>query len=234
MEILKSEQYINEKLDILPVTKDRLSKMKEELSVDVETRLFIEENNLVWNPVTMCYDCKGDIQVSEDIVINGKLKIRFGKVGGDFDCSGHNLTVLEGAPNGVGGHFYCTNNKLTTLEGAPKKVGRDFDCSYNSLISLEGAPNEVSGYFNCGYNELTSLEGAPKEVRGGFYCTRNKLTTLEGTPKKVGGHFDCTDNNLTTLEGAPQKVGGDFICYDNPNLVLPENKPSWVKWIIYK
>ena len=144
MQILKSEQYINEKLDILPVTKDRLSKMKELVSVDEKARRFIEEKNLVWNPVTMSYDCKGDIQVSEDIVINGKLKIRFGK---------------------VDGHFKCNDNELISLEGAPKKIS---------------------------------------------------------------GYFDCRYNNLTSLEGAPQKVGEDFDCGDNPNLVLPEDKPSWV------
>ena len=45
MEILKSEQYINEKLDIKPVTTDRL--------VDwVKVKDFIKKNNLKWNPTT--------------------------------------------------------------------------------------------------------------------------------------------------------------------------------------
>ena len=208
MKILDSNEYINEKLAIQPVTKDMLSKMKEEPSVDENTKRFIKENYLVWNPKTMSYDCEGDVEVSEDIITDGKLKIRFGKVGGCFDC---------------------TDNNLTTLEGAPKKVGGDFKCNDNELISLEGAPNEVGGYFDCDYNELTTLGGAPQKVSGGFYCRNNNLTTLEGAPQEVGGGFICSHNNLTTLEGAPKKVGGYFDCIHNPNLVLPKKKPSWVK-----
>jgi len=166
MEILKSEQYISEKLTIQPVTKDRLSKMKEEPSADEKARQFIEDNNLVWNPKTMCYDCEGNIKVSDDIVAGGKLKIRFGK---------------------VSGYFYCSDNNLTTLEGAPNKVV------------------------------------------GSFYCSNNKLTTLDGAPQYVEGSFTCNDNNLVSLEGAPNEVCGNFCCYNNPNLVLPKEKPSWVK-----
>jgi len=208
MRILKTEQYINEKLLIKPVTKNMLAKMKEEPSADEKVRQFIEENNLVWNPKTMSYDCVGDVRVSEDIVIDGKLKIRFGKVNGYFDCSNNNLTTLEGSPNEVVGSFYCDNNNLTTLDGAPNKVGRDFDCSYDKLTSLEGAPNKVGRDFD---------------------CSSNNLTTLEGAPNKVGRDFYCGYNELTSLEGAPQEVGGDFNCIYNPNLILPEGKPSWLK-----
>jgi len=187
MRILKSDTYINEKLDIKPVTKDRLSKFMEKLYVDENTRKFIEKNNLKWNPLLKGYDCGGDVKVSEDIVTDGKLKIRFGKVGGNFHCGSNNLTTLEGAPKEVGGCFSCSNNNLTTLEGTPKNV---------------------CGYFNCSDNKLTSLEGAPQEVGGNFYCSGNELTTLEGAPKEVGG---------------------DFICRYNQNLVLPKEKPSWLK-----
>ena len=212
MQILKIEQYINEKLDIKPVTKDRLSKFMEKLYVDENTRKFIEKNNLKWNPLLKGYDCRGGVKVSEDIVADGKLKIRFGKVGGDFNCIDNNLTTLEGAPQEVGGNFYCSANKLTSLKGAPKKVG---------------------WFFYCTNNKLTTLEGAPNEVGGDFVCNNNKLTSLKGAPQKVGGDFYCTDNKLTSLEGAPQKVGGDFNCRNNPNLVLPEGKPSWLKGKIY-
>ena len=188
MKILKSEQYINEKLAIQPVTKDRLSKFKEEPSVDENTRRFIEENNLVWNPKKMCYDCEGDVIVSDDIVAGGKLKIRFGNVGSDFDCSYNELTTLEGAPQEVGGDFDCKCNKLTTLEGAPNKVGRDFHCSHNELTTLEGAPQEVGEDFYCSYNELTSLEGAPQKVGGDFYCSNiSNLVLPKEKPSWLNG-----------------------------------------------
>ena len=233
MKILDSNEYINEKLDIKPVTKDMLSKMKEEPFVDEEAKRFIEDNNLKWNPKKMCYDCEGKVSVSEDIITDGKLKIRFGKVGDDFSCSGHNLTSLKGAPNEVVGSFHCSDNKLTTLEGAPTVVGRSFDCSNNNLTTLEGAPKEIVWYFDCSGNRLTTLEGAPNKVGRHFYCDNNRLTTLEGAPNEVGGHFGCRNNRLTSLEGAPQEVGGDFHCNSNPNLVLPKRKPSWLKGKIY-
>ena len=164
MRILKSDTYINEKLTIQPVTKDRLSKMREEPSVDEKAKRFIEENYLIWNPKTMCYDCEESVKVSKDIVAGGKLKIRFGTVSGEFYCNYNELTSLEGAPKEVGGTFHCGNNNLTTLEGAPQKVDDDFYCAYNELTSLEGAPQEVGGSFNCSRNNLTTLEGAPNVV----------------------------------------------------------------------
>lgn len=51
-----------------------------------------------------------------------KLPIKFGKVGGDFDCSNNNLTSLEGAPYRVGCEFYCTDNKKKFTEHDVKKV----------------------------------------------------------------------------------------------------------------
>ena len=252
MKILNSDNYINEKLTIQPVTKDRLSDYKKP-SVDGKARKFIEDNNLIWNPLSKSYDCEGNVYVSEDIVIDGKLKIRFGKVVGDFNCSDSQLTTLEGTPKEVGRNFYCRRNKLTTLEGAPKevsgsfycsrnnlttlknapqKVGGDFDCIGNKLTTLEGAPQEVGGYFSCSNNELTTLEGAPQEIGKDFDCSFNNLTTLKGTPQKVGGYFNCSDTNLATLEYAPKEVDGNFLCRYNPSLVLPEDKPSWLKWRI--
>ena len=146
MRILDSNEYINEKLNIKPFTKDRLSKMKEEPSVDENTRKFIEDNNLKWNLKTMRYDCEGDVIVSEDIVIDGKLKIRFGEVDGDFFSSNHNLTTLKGAPNEVGGDFGCRNNRLTSLEGAPQEVGGDFHCNSNpNLVLPKRKPSWLKG-----------------------------------------------------------------------------------------
>jgi len=213
MKILKFEQYINEKLNIKPVSKDRLAELCKEPEVDDKTKLFIEVNNLVWNPSTRSYDCDGDVRISNDIVLDGKLKIRFGH---------------------VKGYFGCFNNKLITLEGAPQKVGGDFDCSGNKLKTLKGAPQKVGGDFNCSNNKLTTLEGAPKEVGDDFICRYNYLTTLKGAPQEVGGGFYCRNNKLTTIEGAPQKIGDNLYCGNNPNLVLPINKQNWIEGKIKK
>jgi hypothetical protein len=67
------------------------------------------------------------IDIDGDVDLRGfkgeKLPARFGKVTGNFDCSGGNLVTLDGAPREVGGDFNCSNNKLTSLDGAPEKVG---------------------------------------------------------------------------------------------------------------
>jgi hypothetical protein len=138
--------------------------------------------------------------------------IRFGVIGGNFNCHTNRLKTLEGAPQEVGGYFDCDENRLETLEGAPQKVGGVFRCSDNNLKSLVGAPQEVGGDFYCASNRLETLAGAPQEVGGGFSCSFNSLESLEGAPQKVGGDFSCHNNRLETLEGAPQEVGGDFDC----------------------
>ena len=169
MEILKSKQYINEKLNIKPVTKDRLAEFCKEPEVDDKTKQFIEDNNFVWNPSTRCYDCDGDVRISNDIVADGKLKIRFGHVKGCFDCG---------------------NSELTTLEGSPQEVGGNFDCGFNKLTTLEGAPQEVGGDFYCSYNELTTLEGSPQKVGGSFYCINNiNLVLPKKKPSWIKGYF---------------------------------------------
>jgi hypothetical protein len=139
-------------------------------------------------------DVEGNVNLNDRVVLS-ELPIKFGNVGGNFNCSGNKLTSLEGSPKSVGGNFNCSGNKLTSLEGSPKSVG---------------------GNFNCSRNKLTSLEGSPKSVGGGFYCSGNKLTSLEGSPKSVGGGFYCDDNQLVSLEGSPKSVGGGFYCDGNP------------------
>ena len=208
MEILNSEQYIGEKLNIKPISKDRLAEFDKKPEVDESVKDFIKKFSLVWNPLTKRYDTDKSVDVDGRVVKNGMLTINFGKIGGNFYCGNNKLTSLKGAPNEVGGSFYCNHNQLTTLKDAPQKVGRGFYCSYNILTSLKGAPQEVGEKFDCDNNRLTSLEGAPQ---------------------KVGGNFDCSYNKLTSLEGAPNEVGDDFYCINNSNLVLPKEKPSWIK-----
>ena len=52
------------------------------------------------------YDVDGDVKIIEDMIVNGRLPYKFGKVTGDFSCyKCRKLTSLEGAPNSVGGFF---------------------------------------------------------------------------------------------------------------------------------
>ena len=93
-----------------------------------------------------------------------ELPIRFGKVGGYFDCSDNNLTSLEGSPENVGGYFSCSDNNLTSLEGSPEEVGRGFYCYKNQLTSLKGAPIEVGSHFYCNDNKVKFTEEDVREV----------------------------------------------------------------------
>ena len=69
----------------------------------------------------------------------------------------------------VGGEFDCSGNNLTSLVGAPKIISEDFNCNDNHLTSLEFAPKSVGYSFQCGENLLTSLQGAPESVGKNFY-----------------------------------------------------------------
>lgn len=248
MEIMKSDNYINEKLNIQPITKDRLSSAPPK--VDEKTALFIKREGLVWNPNTRCYDSDHHVKVTESDTIDHKLPIRFGVVKGEFTCKCCGLVSLEGAPIEVGMTFNCSSNALTSLKGAPLKVGGGFNfdnnyvskieyvpnkigggffCGCNGLKSLKGAPTEIGEYgtFSCGYNKLKSLKGAPKIVGGIFHCSENLLETLEGAPQRVGGNFFCDSNKLENLKGAPEYVGGEFSCKNN-HLISLEGAPKTV------
>ena len=115
----------------------------------------------------------GNVDLTLDDLLNGKIPFAFGKVSGYFFCGDIELTSLENCPEAVNGHFICSYNQLTSLAGAPKSIGRDFNCEYNSLTSLAGAPKSIGEDFNCSDNSLTSLAGAPKTVGGSFSCYKN-------------------------------------------------------------
>ena len=194
------------------------------------------KSKLKLNPQTNRYDYDGDLYRDELINFVSENRdgflVNFGKITGNFDCSGLNLTSLKGAPIEVGGWFGCNNNRFTSLKGAPTEVGRSFYCVDNNLTSLEGAPTEVGEGFYCNSNLLTSLKGAPKKVGKSFDCRSNYLISLEGAPQKVGESFDCSYNQLTSLEGAPTEVDGFFDCERN-QLTSLKGAPQTVGWDFY-
>ena len=205
--------------------------IENEKEVYKEKELNKLKSKLKLNPQTNRYDYDGDLYRDELINFVSENRdgflINFGKITGNFDCSGLNLTSLKGAPKEVGGWFGCHNNRITSLKGAPQTVGKYFTCQNNQLTSLEGAPKTVGGIFSCSYNKLTSLRGAPIKVGEGFSCSYNQLTSLEGAPQEVGGWFDCSENQLTSLEGAPREVGRSFYCRRN-YLISLEGAPQTV------
>ncbi len=70
----------------------------------------------------------GTVNVVGDVYLYGmkleRLPVKFGTVGGYFDCSGNRLVTLKGIPASVGKDFYCSNNQLTSLVGVHKILKR--------------------------------------------------------------------------------------------------------------
>jgi hypothetical protein len=163
-----------------------------------------------YNPVTDRIDIEGDF-FCEWTGLKDFRGIKFGRISGNFSCSGLGLTSLIGAPEEIGKSFNCSKNNLTSLEGAPKEVGYSFNCSKNFLESLEGGPEYVAGDYDCSSNKLVTLKGSPKDLDGGFHqkfiCSNNLLKNLEGFGyPEFNGHFQCTRNLITSLEGAPINI----------------------------
>lgn len=228
MEILKSEQYIGEKLNIQPVSKNRLAEWTNEPAVGDNVKKFIEDHNLKWNKHTKCYDCDESVEIDKNVVSDGVLAIRFGRVKGNFVCKENDLQNLEGSPQEVGGYFDCTHNQLTSLKGSPQKVGGAFCCYGNTLKTLEGAPQEVGGGFFANSTGLESLKGAPQKVGGDFVFAFNSVESFNYLPLEIGGDVHCEYNQLKYFDYVPNKVNGDFYYKNNPNLVLPKRKPNWL------
>jgi hypothetical protein len=160
----------------LKTTKDTLKEVLSRLGVE---NYKIRPNGKV--------DVEGNVNATS--YVTQLLKIKFGRVTGEFSCSYSGLTTLQGLgiPEIVGGNFRCNNNHLTTLEGSPKTVGGFFDCSCNKLISLRGSPKTVGGNFLCDVNQLKTLKEAPELVGGNFYCRGNPLKSPVQLPTNVKG-----------------------------------------------
>lgn len=94
-----------------PQAKRTNAKTKQLLPKDV-----LKEYGLVKNPQTGRYDCKGNIKVDRSLVKDGKFKICFGIIDGEFDCSNIGLISLEGAPTKVKGDFVCKDNNTLTCD----------------------------------------------------------------------------------------------------------------------
>jgi hypothetical protein len=149
---------------------------------------------------------------------NGKniseLPVQFGKVGGDFWCTGMGLNSLVGTPREVGRHFYCGNNPLATLEHGPLKVNGTYDCRNCGLKSLLGVPADVESLW-CLQNQLTSLDGGPIRIADTIQATDNPIVSLSGWPESVRQLY------ITWCESLPllRAVGLEYVSVQGNTLV---------------
>ena len=117
-------------------------------------------------------DVNGDVELYYRNLT--KIPFKFGKVTGDFDCSGNQLTSLEGCPKEVGGNFICRENNFKDLIGGPQEVGGDYVCYHNKLESLEGCAGDIGGDLGCSFNYLEMLD-CSSVINGYIYCEYNEF-----------------------------------------------------------
>ena len=94
-----NKKEIKNGLDLIGITN---YKINEDLTVDVNTGVYIDNKNL------------------------SEIPVKFGIINGNFNCSFNNLISLKGSPEIVGRSFDCSYNKLISLEYAPEIINRDF------------------------------------------------------------------------------------------------------------
>ena len=73
MKILKADEYIGEKLEIEPVSKERLGKYihkeyEDAGLTDEQAKEFIAKQKLTYNPITKCYDSEHSVFIDNKII----------------------------------------------------------------------------------------------------------------------------------------------------------------------
>lgn len=190
---------------------------KYEWSPEQKVNRFLEKHKAIlsYDSDSETYNTKrSSIVIHNQDLIDGKLPVKFGVIGGDFECNHcSELISLQNSPTNVVGNFdidYCF--KLSSLVGGPKYVGY-FSCTNcNGLTNLQGAPEEVYGdvYYEC-CDSLTSLIGGPRIVKGEVRIDGcSKLKSFQGAPEEVDGEF-WTENldSLISCKGLPKLIKKD-------------------------
>lgn len=154
-------------------------------------------------------DVLGDVEVLYSNLT--EIPLKFGKIDGNFKCSGLKLKSLKNAPEFVRYNFRCDNNFLTSLKYSPNYVGGTFDCSNNKLSNLNFCPEIVGRDLFCKMNRLKSLKGSPKEFFGRFNCSNNQLTDFSGISDRFKGEIYANCNYLKNLKGFKHFDGIIFI-----------------------
>ena len=163
---------------------------------EIAVRSFIKNNKLSLKDGV--YNTPDSVYIYNDILLDGKLPLKFGKIGGSFVCR------------------RCSD--LKSLQNAPKYVEKSLDLLYcTSLTSLIGCPQYVGDYFVFDHNNLvTSLQGAPKYVGKDFRCDNiSKLNNVDDLPKTVGGKVIF--ENCRSL---PKELKLKIFLTQNPSLTL--------------
>lgn len=131
------------------------------------------ENSWGWNEDSGGIDFKFGVKINDDLKIKSlkDLGFTFGRVKGDFDCSGLEIVNLEGSPKSCK-TFIASNSDLKSLKGSPYAV-ENFEATNCLLGSLKGSPRFVFGDFNLSNNMITDLSGGPLLISGSISLLGN-------------------------------------------------------------
>lgn len=130
-------------------------------------------NSWAWNEKSGAVDFDCNVRIDDDLQIKSlkDLGFRFGRVKGDFDCSGLEIVNLEGSPKTCRG-FNAGNSNLKSLVGSPYVV-ENFEVNNCLIGSLEGSPRFVFGDFNLSNNMITDISGGPFLISGSINLMGN-------------------------------------------------------------
>jgi hypothetical protein len=130
-------------------------------------------NSWAWNEKTGAVDFDCNVRIDDDLQIKSlkDLGFKFGRVKGDFDCSGLEIVNLEGSPKTCRG-FNAGNSNLKSLIGSPYMV-ENFEVNNCLIGSLEGSPRFVFGDFNLSNNMITDISEGPFLISGSINLMGN-------------------------------------------------------------
>jgi len=144
---------------------------------------------------------EGDtVHVGGDVDISGRdlgyVPVRFGRVGGHFDCSGNRLRSLCQLPALVTGNVYCCNNAIGSLAGlyGVSRTIAGYLC-LNGNQDLSHAPGvvEVNGLQllvapDAGLDTVNRHLGHPHAI---FDC---QAELIDAGHDRLASHGDCCDS----------------------------------------
>lgn len=97
----------------------------------------------------------------ENMVSDGKLKLKFGEINGTIDLSNLGITTLENCPIKCSA-FICNYNNIYVLKNIP--IAKTYHLNHNNITRIDVKfPKKVST-LSLHHNKLTSLENLPEKI----------------------------------------------------------------------
>ncbi len=133
-----------------------------------------------------------------------------------IDCSGQNLTSMEGIEKFVNlESLTCSKNKLTALNVSQNTKLTYLNCSQNQLTSLDISRNTVLQELDCSANFLTALDISGNVVLQRLFCNSNQLSVLNTTANTALQTLNCGENQLSVLDVTRNTALQSLSCYNN-------------------